>query len=264
MTPQALRRKIKGFEATPPITHSFERGLTKQGSWSTDGVWYRSQKEHWLGWLSEYDGPGAYGRKTSVLRSAEFAYNHVVCPPMVLWLGEASGVKTSLITQAKKEALGASRKLQGKCAAIRGIVPWSEIEESLLNSVATDNLMRDYSIKELLRAVRRLPATAPQSDKLSKGGYETHQDHWIGWLKEYDGPGYYGRSDWSVDARAVYQRLANGHILVWLNEAAGEDPKRIRAAITAMKRHGNGRTQTEAKIVRSHLSWEQVATLLFK
>jgi hypothetical protein len=204
------------------------------------------------------------GRKTSVVRSAEFAYNHVVCPPMVLWLGEASGVKTSLITQAKKAALGASRKLQAKCAAIRGIVPWSKIEESLFNPVATDSLIRTYSIKELLRAVRRLPATAPQSDKLSKGGYETHQDHWIGWLKEYDGPGYYGRSDWSVDARAVYQRLANGHILVWLNEAAGANPKQIRAAITAMKRHGNGRAQTEAKIVRSHLPWEQVARLLFK
>jgi hypothetical protein len=128
----------------------------------------------------------------------------------------------------------------------------------------TDSFMRAYSIKELLRAVRRLPATAPQSDKLSKGGYETHQDHWIGWLKEYDGPGYYGRSDWGVDARAVYQRLANGRMIVWLSEAAGEDPKRIRAAITAMKRHGNGRKQTEAKIVRSHLPWEQVATQLFK
>jgi hypothetical protein len=106
------------------------------------------------------------------------------------------------------------------------------------------------SIKELLRAVRQLPATAPQSDKLSMEGYETHQDHWIGWLKGYDGPGYYGRSDWSVDARAVYQRLANGHILLWLSEAAGEDPKRIRAPITAMWRHGNRRAQTEAKIVR--------------
>src|SRR3984885_4841301 len=125
MTPQALGRKIKGFEATPPVTLSFERA-------------YRSQKEHWRGWLSEYDGPGAYGRKTSVVRSAEFAYNHVVCPPMVLWLGEASGVKTSLIMQAKKSALGASRKLQGKCAAIRRIVPWSKIEESLLNSATTD------------------------------------------------------------------------------------------------------------------------------
>jgi hypothetical protein len=158
---------------------------------------------------------------------------------------------------------GLRNQLLKGCAAIREIVPWSKIEESLFNS-ATDSLMRTYSIKELLRAVRQLPATSPQSDKLSKGGYESHQDHWIGWLKEYDGPGYYGRSDWSADARAVYQRLANGHILVWLNEAAGEDPKRIRAVITAMRRHGNGRAQTEAKIVRSHLPWEQVATLLFK
>jgi hypothetical protein len=132
---------------------------------------------------------------------------------------------------------GLRNQLLKGCAAIREIVPWSKIEESLFNS-ATDSLMRTYSIKELLRAVRQLPATSPQSDKLSKGGYESHQDHWIGWLKEYDGPGYYGRSDWSADARAVYQRLANGHILVWLNEAAGEDPKRIRAVITAMRRHG--------------------------
>jgi hypothetical protein len=174
MTPQALRRKIKGFEATPPVTLGFERALTKQGAWSAEGVWYRSQKEHWLGWLSEYDGPGAYGRKMSVIRSAEFAYNHVVCPPMVLWLGEASGVKKSLIFQAKKSALAASRKLQSKCAAIRRIVPWSKIEESLLNSTAMDDVVRSYSVKELLRAVRQLPATAPQSDRLPTRGYETH------------------------------------------------------------------------------------------
>ena len=24
------------------------------------GKWYKKQKEHWLGWLSEYDGLGAY------------------------------------------------------------------------------------------------------------------------------------------------------------------------------------------------------------
>lgn len=264
MTPHQLRRKIKGFEPAPPITLSFERALIKQGTWSADSVWYRSQKEHWLGWLSEYDGPGAYGRKALVVRSAEFAYNHVVCPPMVLWLGEASGVNTSLIMRAKKAALEASRSLQGKCAAIRKVVPWSKIEELLFNSATKDTSIRAYSIKELLQAVGRLPATAPQSDKLSKGGYETHRDHWIRWLKEYDGPGYYGRCDWNVDARAVYQRLANGRMIVWLSEAAGEDPKLIRRAIAAMKRHGNGRKQTEAKIVRSHLPWEQVAALIFE
>jgi hypothetical protein len=29
------------------------------------GKWYRTQQEHWLGWLGEYDGPGAYDRKTA-------------------------------------------------------------------------------------------------------------------------------------------------------------------------------------------------------
>src|SRR5712672_3308305 len=109
MTPMEFVSKIKKLKAKPLGATQYERELVARGIWSANGVWYTSQKEHWLGWLSEYDGPGAYDRKTSVVRSAEFAYNHVVCPPMILWLGEASGVKPSLIIQAKKAALGASR-----------------------------------------------------------------------------------------------------------------------------------------------------------
>jgi len=52
-----------------------------------------------------------------------------------------------------------------------------------------------YSIQALLRAVRRLPATMPESERLSKGGYSTHKDHWIGWLEEYDGEGFYTTDD---------------------------------------------------------------------
>lgn len=55
--------------------------------------------------------------------------------------------------------------------------------------------IRSYSIRELLLAVRRLPATM-RNRTASKGGYDTHRDHWIGWLEEYDGPDYYGRSNW--------------------------------------------------------------------
>jgi len=53
-------------------------------------VWYTTQKEHWLGWLHEYDGPGAYGRIPGKQRDAKFAYNHIVEPKMLLWLIEAS------------------------------------------------------------------------------------------------------------------------------------------------------------------------------
>src|SRR5687768_1490863 len=46
----------------------------------TPGKWYLTQKEHWLGWLSGYDGPGAYGRKGGPHQDAMFAYNHIVEP----------------------------------------------------------------------------------------------------------------------------------------------------------------------------------------
>jgi hypothetical protein len=36
-------------------------------------------------------------------------------------------------------------------------------------------------------------------------------------------------------------------MIVWLSETAGEDPERIRAAITAMKRHGNGRNRPKPR-----------------
>jgi hypothetical protein len=124
--------------------------------------------------------------------------------------------------------------------------------------------IRSYTIQELLRAVRRLPAEMPLSDRLSKGGYDTHRDHWIGWLEGYDGPGFYGRSNSDVDARTVYQRLNNGRMIVWLNEAAGERPGLIRTTIREMTLRGNGLKQTEAKIARAHQPWERAAALLFK
>lgn len=48
--------------------------------------WYKTQKEHWLGWLREYHGPSAYGRKNGRRRDAKFAYNHIVEPKMLVWL----------------------------------------------------------------------------------------------------------------------------------------------------------------------------------
>jgi hypothetical protein len=91
MTPKGFARKIGKLRGTAPITASYERALIARGIWDNHGVWYTSQKEHWIGWLSQYDGPGAYNRKTWKGRSAEFAYNHVRCPPMcyglLRWLG---------------------------------------------------------------------------------------------------------------------------------------------------------------------------------
>src|SRR6266568_1474255 len=70
--------------------------------------WYKTQKEHWLGWLRAYHGPGAYGRQTTKTRDAKFAYNHIMEPRMLLWLVEAAGVKSELVTAARRASTKAT------------------------------------------------------------------------------------------------------------------------------------------------------------
>ena len=84
--------------------------------------WYTTQKEHWIGWLKEYHTPGAYNRKTGIRRNAQFAYNHIVEPKMLLWLAEAAGIEKKSITAAKAAK---------SSSAIRRIIPWQKIEDVL-------------------------------------------------------------------------------------------------------------------------------------
>jgi hypothetical protein len=135
MTPKVLRSRIAKLPPTTPITMSFERTLRRAGIWGLSKVWYSTQKEHWLGWLAEYDGPGFYSR-VQWDRPAQFAYNHIVCPPMVLWLGEAVGVPEPIVHQARRAALTAGPSLAAMSGAIRRNIPWSLIE-SRLHAVQT-------------------------------------------------------------------------------------------------------------------------------
>ena len=69
-----------------------------------------------------------YGR-TAWHRTAEFVYNHVACPPMVLWLGEAVGVSSDVIKTAASAALAAGPTQMAQAAAIRRLIPWSMIKQ---------------------------------------------------------------------------------------------------------------------------------------
>ncbi len=94
------------------------------------GIWYKTQKEHWLGWLSEYHGPGAYGRKVGIKRDAKFAYNHIVNHQMLLWLISAAGVSSKLVNAARRASAGVST-MQHKSASIRKQVPWEIVAIAL-------------------------------------------------------------------------------------------------------------------------------------
>src|SRR5271165_3926098 len=84
MPPYALRHLIQRFRVGAPITSEFESALEKNGIRGNDH--YKSQKQHWLRWLGEYGGLGAYRRKPGD-RSTKFVYNHIQCAPMLLSRG---------------------------------------------------------------------------------------------------------------------------------------------------------------------------------
>jgi hypothetical protein len=131
MTPKALRTKINKLQIAAPVTERYGRALIVLEIWGHREVWYSSQKEHWMGWLSEYDGPGAYGRKSWNGRTAEFVYNHIGCPPMLLWLAEAAGIPKKDLLAAKRSALSGRSNRASHCALIRKAIPWPAVEERL-------------------------------------------------------------------------------------------------------------------------------------
>jgi hypothetical protein len=123
-----LRQSIGGLVANQPLTAGFEVELVERTT--ARRVWYRSQKEHWLGWLDGYEGRGAYGRKIWH-RSAEFIYNHIGCPAMLVWLAEASGIPRKQVSRAIASALRSRSNFAAQCAALRLAIPWHDVERRL-------------------------------------------------------------------------------------------------------------------------------------
>ncbi len=103
---------------------------------------YNTQKDHWLGWLgANPPGPGTYLRRAGKDRDAQYVYNHINEPKMLLWLIAAARVKPTLIRAAERasnEAPTPSRKT----AAIRKHVPWPKVATVPLGTRTRHRLTR--------------------------------------------------------------------------------------------------------------------------
>lgn len=129
MKPLVLRAHIRPLPEYLSRTRAMENAIGVGAGF--DGAWYRSQKEHWLGWLAEYDAAGAYGRSIKVQRNARYAYNHIQCAPMLFWLAEALEVDSRRLEEAFEVVLDIEAKGAPQCAALRREVPWEVIEHQL-------------------------------------------------------------------------------------------------------------------------------------
>lgn len=129
--------------------------------------WYKTQKEHWFGWLSEYEGPGAYGRKTGIRRDARFAYNHVVCPDLLIYLINAIPLRQEQIEAAQKAYQKGSSDME-RSGAIRKVVPWKEIYQSIWgNREKSLSLNVGSMLKQGLKKQKRKPAAVNTEENLA-------------------------------------------------------------------------------------------------
>ncbi|MBM2321021.1 MULTISPECIES: hypothetical protein [Marivita] len=129
LSPKQLGRHIKLLEPDTPKHKALEQVLHEGVGYGD--AWYSSQKEHWLGWLREYSGPGAYGRKTGHSRDARYVYNHIQCAPMLFWLAEALDIPEVTLDQAFVAVTSAPARNASQCAAFRNVVPWEAIESTI-------------------------------------------------------------------------------------------------------------------------------------
>jgi len=129
MNTARLREYIKALPADTPMYRDLETQLGEGVGFGK--AWYGSQKEHWLGWLREYQGPGAYGRQTVKRRDALYVYNHGQCAPMLFWLAEALELPAPQLAAAYAAVIQAPNRGASQCGALRKVIAWPEIETAL-------------------------------------------------------------------------------------------------------------------------------------
>jgi hypothetical protein len=102
---------------------------------------------------------------------------------------------------------------------------------------------------ELRKRIECLPARGAMKDALA------------GWLAEYNGPGYYGRTNWNHTAEFAYNHLQSASALLWLAKSVGV-PRFALLKAEAACRRARPNTATQAAAVRSVLPWGLVEALL--
>lgn len=121
---QQFRSVLTALPAHLPISDDFEQDFPQK-----QGAWWKSQRQHMLGWLDHQltRGGGKFSRKAPNT-SARLAYTRLNSAPAIVWIAEAVGVDADLVQAAVEEARAEPNRRR-HCGILRRHLPWSLIAE---------------------------------------------------------------------------------------------------------------------------------------
>ncbi|PRY19293.1 hypothetical protein CLV78_1259 [Aliiruegeria haliotis] len=124
---------IAGFPEHPPATTQLEQEI-KIGT-GFHNKWYRSQREHWLGWMAWQCYQQRLKGNDPSRVDAKGVWSRLKCSPLMFWLAECAGVEEDILNKATEQAKKAAR-INPKDGnphgtLIREVLPWEVLADAL-------------------------------------------------------------------------------------------------------------------------------------
>ncbi|MCP4185676.1 MAG: hypothetical protein GY761_20625 [Hyphomicrobiales bacterium] len=160
-----LTRYAATYPAILPRTSSLEHRI-KIGT-GYHGKWYRSQREHMLGWFVFQICRARMAGDDPLELLASAMWNRLKCSPSMFWLAEAAGVSSELLDKAEDAAIRAAKinpkdgDPHGKF--MREILPWPIVEEAILSGSKAS--WEDFAKEQANNAFDRLAEKRSQYRK---------------------------------------------------------------------------------------------------
>ncbi|WP_424940110.1 hypothetical protein [Aliiroseovarius sp. S253] len=157
--------RVSAYPDEPEWTKKLEQEI--QIGTGFHGKWYRSQREHMLGWLVFQQ---CEARRKGIERENNLAkpmWNRLKCSPLMFWLAEVSGVEAQVLSQAQSAAIQATAinpkdgNPHGKM--IREFLPWDVVEPAI--STGSKPLPTEQALVVANRAFDRLTQMRPEFKK---------------------------------------------------------------------------------------------------
>jgi len=140
-----LKSRIATYPDFPPRTTALEQRI--QIGTGFHGKWYRSQKEHMLGWMIVQEAQAREKDRDPSTTDAKQMWGRLKCSPSMFWLAEAAGVEDELLDEAENAAVAAaainSRDGEPHGRLMREVLPWDVISRAIAAGRVPPTLHRD-------------------------------------------------------------------------------------------------------------------------